>query len=130
MDPVTLIVTALAAGAAGGALDALKDDVKDAAKAAYTTLRGVVRQRLQGNARAEVILAEHEADPGTYAAPLARKLTESGAGDDVRIVAAARELMALVDQAGAQSGKYNVPVTYSKGVQVGDYGKQSNTFHG
>ena len=40
MDPITLIVTALAAGPREGALEALKDDVKDAIEAAYTTLRG------------------------------------------------------------------------------------------
>ena len=34
MDPVTLIVTALAAGSSEGALEALKDDVKDAIRVA------------------------------------------------------------------------------------------------
>jgi hypothetical protein len=129
MDPVTLIVTALAAGAAGGALDAVKDDAKGAANAAYVKLRGLVKQRFHGNARAEVILAEHEADPRAYAVPLTKKLAESAAGDDAEIVAAARELMGLVDRAGARSGKYNVLIDHSQGVQVGDYGHMNNTFN-
>ena len=48
MDPITLIVTALAAGASAGVIDALKDNAKDAAKAAYAKLRGLVRTRVAG----------------------------------------------------------------------------------
>jgi hypothetical protein len=36
MDPITLIVAALAAGASAGTLDALKDDVKDLVDATGT----------------------------------------------------------------------------------------------
>lgn len=128
MDPITLIVTALAAGASAGALDALKDDVKDAAKTTYGRLRELVKRRFQGNARAEGILAEHDADPETYAGPLAKKLTEAGAGGDNDLVAAAQAFMDLIDQAGAERGKYNVTIKDSKGVQVGDRGFQVNTF--
>jgi len=62
MEDVTLILTALAAGASAGALDALKDDVRDKAKAVYGKLHGLVRQRFRGNASAEIILSEHQAD--------------------------------------------------------------------
>ena len=102
MDPITLIVTALAAGASAGALDAVKDDVKGAVRAAYAKLHGLVKGRFGGNPSAEVILAEHQADPATYAAPLAKKLTEAGAASDADLVAAAKALMELVDQSGCQ----------------------------
>jgi hypothetical protein len=128
MDPITLIVTALAAGASAGAIDALKDDVKESVKAAYGRLHDLMKRRFQGNASAEVILAEHQADPKTYEAPLAKKLAEVGAHDDADLVAAARRLMELVDQKGAASGKYNVTIKDSKGVQVGDGSLQINTF--
>jgi hypothetical protein len=128
MEEVSLILTALAAGATGGALDALKDDVKDKAKTAYVKLHGLVRHRFQGNASAEVILFEHQADPQTYAAPLAKKLTEAGAGGDAELVAAARALMKLVDGTGARSGKYIVTIRDSKGIQVGDGSIQVNKF--
>ena len=128
MDEVSLILTALAAGATGGALDALKDDVKDKAHAAYAKLRDLVKRRFRGNAGAEVILSEHQADPETYAAPLGKKLAEAGAGSDAELVATARALMELVDQAGARSGKYNVTIKDSKGVQVGDGNIQVNKF--
>jgi hypothetical protein len=128
MEEVTLILTALAAGASAGALDALKDDVKDTAKATYAKLRDLVGQRFRGNPSAEIILSEHQADPETYAAPLAKKLTEAGATGDAELIATARTLMELVDQAGARSGKYNVTIRDSKGVVVGDGNIQVNKF--
>jgi hypothetical protein len=128
MEEVTLILTALAAGASTGALEALKDDVKDNAKAMYAKLHNLVRQRFRGNPSAELVLSEHQADPETYTAPLAKKLTEAGAGDDAELVAAARTLMELVDEPGARSGKYNVTIKDSKGVQVGDGNIQVNKF--
>jgi hypothetical protein len=128
MDPITLIVAALAAGASAGAIDTLKDDLKESAKAAYEKLHALVRRRLRGNASAEVILAEHAADPETYQAALTKKLTEAGARDDADLVAAATALMELVDRKGAKSGKYNVTIADSKGVQVGDGNLQINTF--
>jgi hypothetical protein len=128
MDPITLIVAALAAGASAGAIDALKDNAKEAAKAAYGRLHDLVRHRFRGNASAEVILAEHQADPETYAAPLAKKLTEAGAGQDGDLVATAKTLMELVDKAGARVGKYNVTIHGGQGIQVGDGNIQVNKF--
>jgi hypothetical protein len=128
MDPITLIVTAIAAGVSTGALSALQDDVKDAVKTAYSKLRGLVTKRVAGNQGAELALAEYEADPATWEAPLAAKLKQVGAADDADLVAAAQALMKLVDQAGARAGKYNVTITGSKGVQVGDGNIQVNRF--
>jgi hypothetical protein len=128
MEPITLIVTALAAGASAGAIDALKDDVKGLVRAAYGRLHNLVMRCFHGNASAEVILAEHEADAETYETPLAKKLAEAGAGDDAALVSAARALMELVDPKGSKSGKYNVTIKDSKGVQVGDRNLQINSF--
>ena len=128
MDPITLIVTALAAGASAGALSALQDDVNDAVKSAYSRLRGLVTKRVAGNQAAEVALAKYEANPKTWGAPLADELKELGAGDDADLVAAAKALIELVDQVGARAGKYNVTIKGSKGVQVGDGNIQVNRF--
>lgn len=125
MEPVSLIITALAAGASAGAADGLKDDAKGAAKAAYGKLFNLVKQRFHGNASAEVILAEHRADPSAYKDPLAKKLEEAAAGDDASLVAAARAVLKFLDQ---QGGKYDVTVKDSKGVQVGDGNLQVNMF--
>jgi roadblock/LC7 domain-containing protein len=128
MDPITLIVAALVAGAASGALDEVKDGAKAGVKAAYAKLRALASKRVAGNQSAEGALAEIEADPETWKAPLAAKLTQLGAANDTDLVAAAKEFMELVDQAGAKAGKYNVTITGSQGVQVGDGNTQFNRF--
>ena len=124
MDPVTLIVTALAAGAAS----ALQDGTAEAVKGAYARLKALVKKRFAGSAKAEVVLAEHEAAPQTWEAPLAAELSAAGADADAYLVAAAQALMSLVDEAGSRSGKYAVTVRDSQGVQVGDHNTQANTF--
>ena len=87
-----------------------------------------MRRRFAGDAAAELVLTEHEAAPQTWEAPLAAKLIETGAADDSGLVDAARVLMILLDEAGARSGKYNVVINASQGVQVGDHNSQANTF--
>jgi hypothetical protein len=128
MDPITLIVAALVAGAATGALDEVKDSAKAGVKAAYDKVRALAKRRVAGNQGAEAALAEIEADPDNWKAPLAAKLTQLGAADDADLVAAAKHLMELVDQAGARAGKYNVTIKDSQGVQVGDGNIQVNRF--
>jgi hypothetical protein len=128
MDPITLIVAALVAGAASGALDEVKDTARAGAKAAYAKLRALVTKKVAGSPGAEAALAEIEADPDTWKAPLAVKLTQLGAADDADLVAAAQAFMDLIDEAGAKAGKYNVTIANSQGVQVGDHGFQINKF--
>jgi hypothetical protein len=124
MDPVTLIVTALAAGAA----TVLQEGTAQAVKDAYARLKALVEKRFTGRPKAELVLAEHEAAPQTWQAPLAAELSAAGADADDDLVAAAQALMRLVDEAGSRSGKYAVTVRDSQGVQVGDHNTQTNTF--
>ncbi len=124
MDPVTLIVTALAAGAASG----LQDGVSAAVKDAYARLKALVTKQFADRPNAELVLAEHEAAPQTWEAPLAAELSAVGAEGDANLVAAAQALMNLVDEAGSRSGKYLITVNGSQGVQVGDHNTQTNTF--
>jgi hypothetical protein len=124
MDPVTLIVTALAAGAAS----ALQDGTSAAVKDAYVRLKALVTRRFAGRAKAELVLAEHQAAPQTWEKPLAEELSAVGAESDADLVAAAQALMSLVDEAGSRGGKYVVTVRDSQGVQVGDHNTQTNIF--
>jgi hypothetical protein len=130
MESITLILTALAAGASAGSLDALKDEAKDAVKAAYGKLRALVGNRFReaGTVNGEAVLAEYEQDPESFEKGLGKKLAEAGAGDDEALIAAANAVLELVRQQGGTSGKYNVTITGSQGVQVGDHGTQTNTF--
>jgi hypothetical protein len=118
MDPVTLIVTALAAGAAS----ALQDGVSAAVKDAYARLKALAKKRFADRPKGELVLAEHHAAPRMWEAPLAAELYAVGAAGDADLVAAAQALMSLVDEAGSRAGKYLVSVREGQGVQVGDHG--------
>ena len=124
MDPVTVIVTALTAGAAS----ALQDGASAAVKDAYAQLKALVKKRFAGRPKGELVLAEYEAAPQTWEAPLAAELSAAGAERYADLLAAAQALMSLVDEAGSRSGKYLVTVHDSQGVQVGDHNTQTNTF--
>jgi hypothetical protein len=124
MDPITLIVTALAAGAAS----ALQDDAKGSVKAAFARLKQLVKRRFKDPANGEYLLEKHANAPELWQAPLTQELSESGAASDQELASAAQEVMALVDPQGSQAGKYMVNVSGSQGVQVGDHNTQHNTY--
>jgi RIP homotypic interaction motif len=124
MDPVTLIVTALATGTAS----ALQDDAKSGVQAALARLRALAGRRLSSRPAGELVLAQHEQAPDAYDKPLEHELAQSGAAADAELVGAAGELLKLLDPRGAAAGKYNVTVTGSSGVQVGDHNTQVNHF--
>jgi hypothetical protein len=123
VDPVTLVVTALASAAGKGLGEAATSAVKDA----YRGLRGLVVARFAGQPSAELVLAEHEKDPDTWRAPLVQQLSACGLVDG-ELVEAAQALLALLGAAGARAGKYSVDVRRAYGVQVGDHNTQTNTF--
>lgn len=125
MDPITLIVAALAAGAGAGLSETASSAVKDA----YGGLKALVKKRLTGRPDAELVLAQYEKAPQTWQAPLAAELAEAGAGRDPDLVEAAQALMGLVDEAGTRAGKYTVDVRGGQGVQIGDYNTQENIFN-
>ncbi|URM99192.1 hypothetical protein LUW76_35405 [Actinomadura madurae] len=122
MEPVTVIVAALSAGAAAGLGDTTADAVRDA----YGKLRELVAARLAGGGAAEVALAEHQNDPDTWEAPLARALLDRGVEGDTEVLAAARAVLELLGH--GRVAEYNVTVTGSQGVQVGDNARQVNHF--
>ena len=70
-DPVTLIVTALAAGAAS----ALQDDAKSAVSAALARLRALAGKRLSARPAGQVVLPS-TAGPDVYGKPLEHELTQ------------------------------------------------------
>jgi len=124
MDPVTLILTALAAGAGIAVLD----DARDSVKAMYARLVTLVRERLGESPTTQVLLEEYEREPEIFETPLRAKLTRAGGADDADLVAAAQQLLALLDTRGARAGKYVVNVQGAHGVQIGDHNTQTNTF--
>ncbi len=99
MDPVSLVLDALASGAARG----VADSTGDAVGTAYSRLKRLITDRFVGNQSAEVALSEHAVDPDTWQAPLAKALAATGASTDESVLTAARQLMELLDAAGARA---------------------------
>jgi hypothetical protein len=120
VDPVSLIVAALAAGAVAGAQNTATDVVKDA----YAGLKALARRRLAGRQTAEAALER----PAETRQTLTAELAAAGAADDTQLVAAADRLLSMVDPDGTRAGRYLVDLRGSQGVQVGDHGVQTNTF--
>jgi hypothetical protein len=116
MDPVSLIIAAITAGAAA----ALKDTAGAAIKDAYSGLRLLIKRRLGGGPAADAEVESVERQPRSDASSLKAQLEAAGAAGDAELLRAARALLEQVDPEGARGGKYNVTVTGGKGVVVGD----------
>jgi len=125
MDPITLILTALAAGAASG----LEDSASSAVKSAYAGLKALVKRHLSGRPAGELALAEYESAPEVWERPLTAQMEAARADRDLELVGSAQALMSLVDEAGSRAGKYAVAVQGSQGVQIGESNIQHNTFN-
>jgi hypothetical protein len=116
MDPISLIIAALAAGAIAG----VKDTAGQAVKDAYAGLKALVRRCVAGNREAEAKLDELELRPEADHAELAQHLQATGAAGDGELIKAAQALLKQADPAGAGAGKYDVRITGGKGIVVGD----------
>jgi hypothetical protein len=124
MEPVTLIIAALVAGATA----AMQESAGDAVKSAYAGLKALVKRALGGNPAAGSLVDEHEQDPEVWQKPLEKKLRDADAAADGDLLQAAQALLRLTDPQGAQVGKYNVQVSGGQGVVVGDNATVTQTF--
>jgi hypothetical protein len=114
MDPVTLIVSALVAGAASAAQDTASNVVKDA----YSGLKNLLQRRFQGKPAAETALAEAETDPDTWEKPLAKAVAEHGSDEEV--LALAQQLLQLLPAPSSQ-----VVASGDRSVAIGRDAKDS-----
>jgi hypothetical protein len=125
MDPVTLILTALTAGAAASAKDTASIAVNDA----YSGLKGLIQRKFASKPTAEIALMEHEKKPDIWRAPLEEGIKETRIDQDQEIIAAAQRLMTMVQPQQAAMGKYNVQITGSvQGFAQGDYQQVTMNF--
>lgn len=124
MEPVSLIVAALAAGALAGSENIATKAVIDA----YSGLRTLVRRRFSGRPSGVVAMQQHELKPMQWGPALEAELVEARVDMDTEVVGAAERLMALLDPTGTRHGKYSVDMRGAKGVQLGDNNYQVNKF--
>jgi hypothetical protein len=124
MDPVTMILTALAAGAAAAAKDTASQAVKDA----YQGLKTLVQKRFADKVPAQIALAEYEIDPKTWGKPLEKSLAEDQVTTDEEILAQAQQVLKLVNPQQASQGKYNIQIGEAKGTVIGDNANVTQNF--
>ncbi|MBS9394340.1 MAG: hypothetical protein HEQ29_14765 [Dolichospermum sp. LBC05a] len=109
MDPISLIIAALVAGAAA----ATKDTAGKAVKDTYEGLKTLIKKRFESKPEvkdAQAFLDGHEKDPETYEKPLKKKLVEAGAKEDEKIIQAAQKLLKEEKPEEFKAGKYNVQI--------------------
>jgi hypothetical protein len=124
MDPVTLIVAALVAGASAG----VTDSVKDAVTGSYGRLKSALVARFDQDEAAGRTLERHATNPAGYEVPVRDLIVESGADRDQTIIDLAHELLATADPEGTQVGRYNVKVTGGNVGAIGDNATVTQTF--
>jgi hypothetical protein len=99
VDPVPLIVAALAAGAAPGVVGRSDgDDTKEAVKSAYAKLRELAERRLSDSS-GSYVLEKYGNSPEIWEAPLAAELDSANAAADADLVTAARSFMKIIEGA-------------------------------
>jgi len=133
VDPLSLIVSALVAGAAAAGKDVTSNAIKDAYKGLKKLLterfhhKGANQAPTSGSTAVDpvAVLEAHEAKPDTWAAPLHDALSATGADRDQEILAAAQALLDQVDPQGSAAGKYRIDLRGAQGVQVGDRGQMT-----
>jgi hypothetical protein len=97
MDPVTVVVAAIAGGAATG----LNQTVAQAVRDAYAALKGLIARKYGD---VDVSAVEKKPDSAPKRDSLAEDLAEAGAGDDMELVGAARALIEAVRAHAADAG--------------------------
>jgi len=125
MDPVSLVVAAVVAGAS----TALKDTASDALKGAYRELKALLQRRFEGNPEAQGALAKVEDDPETRREHLEEQLRRAPQ-PDADVIRAADEVLTWADPDGMRAGKYRVTITGGRGIVVGDHANVNMTIRG
>jgi hypothetical protein len=120
VEPVTLVVTALAAGATAGVSGTVATAVADAYEALKNLVIGCFRRGSVPDHTGRELIARAGDGPGPQAA-LEQKL--AAVRVDEPTAQAAQKLLDLLEQAG--KGKFHVEVRDSTGVQVGDNNQQT-----
>ncbi len=105
MEPISLILTALVAGAAKAAGDTIPD--------AYTALKTLIKRKFesQGKSNSVTILDKYETKPEKTKPLLEDELTEAGVDQDKEIIKLAQKLLEQLNPQEAAEGKFNLQIS-------------------
>ncbi len=124
MDPIELLLAALTAGAAA----AIKGTASQAVKDAYGGLKALIQQHFVGKPQAELALAEYEKDADTWKKPLQKSLAEAGVDQNGTVLTQAQQVLKLVQPQQVAQGKFNIQISESKGIVIGDQAQVKQHF--
>ncbi|GBC59994.1 hypothetical protein DENIS_0936 [Desulfonema ishimotonii] len=128
MEPVTLIIGALAAGATAAAKDTASQAVKDA----YNGLKSLIQKQFadKGNAEGEMALTKYEEKPAVWEEPLKDSLVETGAdkSPDIRTaVDTLKQALEAMPEGEKVLAKYNIQ-NCDVGI-IGDHARIEGGIH-
>lgn len=124
MEPISLILAALVAGATAAGKDVAGKAVKDS----YDGLKALIKKKFaeKGKDDPSAIIDKYEKKPEITKALLEDELKEAEIEKDTAILQVAETIMKREDPEGASNGKYDL--RGAKGVQIGDKNTQNNSF--
>jgi len=124
MDPLTLIIAALATGLGLAGEAAVTEATKDA----YQKLKAAIAGHFGKHPQHAEALAAFDRDP-QQKAPLVGALADSGAAQDPAVMEAAQRLLAAADPAGQAAGRYQLTVQGDvQGLVQGDHANVTMNF--
>lgn len=106
MEPISIILAALSAGAVA----AIKDTASQTIKDTYAGLKAMIQKRLVDKSKAESTLTQYEKKPDVWEMPLKDTLTDIGVDKDLEIIQKAQHLLKLINPQLAAQGKYNIQI--------------------
>lgn len=125
MDPISLVVSALVAGAAASVKDTSGQAIKDT----YQGLKSLLLRKFADKPKAQAVLMEHEEDPETYEKPLIKALSNEHIEQDQEILEAASKIMTLVQPQQMGTSKYNIQLTgKTEGQVIGEHNQITQHF--
>lgn len=132
MEPISIIVGALVAGASS----ALKDTANQAIKDAYQGFKSLVIEHWKSNTkddvkatdRAEMLLKELENNPELFTKPLEKILKEIMPVPDTVLIDQAQQLVKLLEKKEGSTNNVTMG-DHNQGTQIGDGNTQTNNFN-
>jgi len=116
MDPISLIIAALGAGALAGAKDTAGTAVKDA----YQGLKTLIKKKFEGDVLGQAMVDAKPEEIKQAEGLLKDKITKAGADQDQEIIKVAQDLLDQVkEQPGGQEIINQTQTNTVSGVTVG-----------
>ncbi|HAC65098.1 MAG TPA: hypothetical protein DCF68_16605 [Cyanothece sp. UBA12306] len=125
MEPISLIITALVAGATASAKDIAGTAVKDS----YDGLKTLIKRKFEGDPFGQGLMDGKPEEIKQVEGLLKDKIKDAGVDQDQEIIKVAQELLKETNPDESAIGKFNVEFKgKTQGVVIGDHNIQHNQY--